>query len=43
VLSSPAPADREAIDAALDRCLDISDLLVAGDMSAAMLKLHTKQ
>jgi PTH1 family peptidyl-tRNA hydrolase len=43
VLSSPAPADREAIDAALDRCLDISDLLIAGDMSAAMLKLHTKQ
>ena len=42
VLSAPAPADREAIDTALDRGLDISDLLIAGEMSAAMLKLHTK-
>lgn len=42
VLKAPPPADREAIDQALDRCLEISDLLLAGDMSAAMLKLHTK-
>jgi PTH1 family peptidyl-tRNA hydrolase len=42
VLSSPSSAEREAIDQAIDRCLDISDLLIAGDMSAAMLKLHTK-
>lgn len=43
VLSSPAPADREAIEEALDRCLELSDLLIAGEMGAAMLKLHTKQ
>ncbi len=42
VLGAPAPADREAIDRALDRCLEVSDLLIAGEMSAAMLKLHTK-
>jgi peptidyl-tRNA hydrolase, PTH1 family len=42
VLNAPSPADREAIDKALDRCLDVSDLLIAGEMNAAMLKLHTK-
>ena len=42
VLNAPSPADREAIDKALERCLDVSDLLIAGEMSAAMLKLHTK-
>lgn len=42
VLGAPAPADRDAIDQALDRCIDVSDLLLAGEMSAAMLKLHTK-
>lgn len=43
VLGAPAPADRESIDRALDRCLQVSDLLIAGQMSAAMLKLHTKE
>jgi PTH1 family peptidyl-tRNA hydrolase len=43
VLGAPAPVDREAIDRALDRCLQVSDLLIAGQMSAAMLKLHTKE
>jgi peptidyl-tRNA hydrolase, PTH1 family len=42
VLKSPSPADREAIDKAIDRCLEVSDLLIAGEMNAAMLKLHTK-
>ncbi|HKO88529.1 MAG TPA: aminoacyl-tRNA hydrolase [Burkholderiales bacterium] len=42
VLNSPAPAEREAIDKAVDRCVDVSNLLIAGDMNAAMLKLHTK-
>jgi len=42
VLNSPAPSEREAIDKALDRCLEVSDLLIAGEMNAAMLKLHTK-
>ena len=42
VLSSPAPAERELIEAALARCADIAELLLGGDMEAAMLKLHTK-
>ena len=42
VLNSPSPADREAIDKSIDRCLEVSDLLIAGEMNAAMLKLHTK-
>ncbi|MBX6392744.1 MAG: aminoacyl-tRNA hydrolase [Burkholderiales bacterium] len=42
VLKAPSPADREAIEGALDRALAVSDLMLAGDMEAAMLKLHTK-
>ena len=42
VLSSPAPADRLAIQDALDRCMDACGLIVAGHMEAAMLKLHTR-
>ena len=42
VLHTPAPAEREAIDKAIDRCIEVSDLLIAGEMNAAMLKLHTK-
>jgi len=41
VLSSPAPAERELIEAALARCIDVSPLLLDGEMQAAMLKLHT--
>ena len=41
VLHSPAPAERELIEAALDRCLAVSQMLLDGDMQAAMLKLHT--
>jgi PTH1 family peptidyl-tRNA hydrolase len=42
VVSSPAPAERELIEAALTRCMEISELLLDGNMEAAMLKLHTK-
>jgi PTH1 family peptidyl-tRNA hydrolase len=41
VLNSPSPSDREQIEAALARCMDVSRLLLDGDMQAAMLKLHT--
>ncbi|HYA46656.1 MAG TPA: aminoacyl-tRNA hydrolase [Burkholderiales bacterium] len=41
VLNSPSPAEREQIEAALERCLHVSTLLLDGDMQAAMLKLHT--
>jgi len=42
VLNAPAPAERELIEQALDRCLAASPLLLEGSMEAAMLKLHTK-
>lgn len=42
VLSSPSPADRKVIDGAIDKSLDCLPLAASGDMSAAMLKLHTK-
>src|SRR5689334_19386778 len=42
VLKAPPPAERELIEAALARCLDVSALLLDGDMQAAMLKLHTQ-
>lgn len=42
VLGTPAPAEREAIDRALEHGLEVSELIIAGDMEAAMLKLHTK-
>jgi peptidyl-tRNA hydrolase, PTH1 family len=41
VLSSPPVQERELIDSALMRCLEVSPLLLAGEMHAAMLKLHT--
>jgi PTH1 family peptidyl-tRNA hydrolase len=42
VLTSPPSAERELIETALARCLDVSGLLIEGNMEAAMLKLHTK-
>ena len=42
VLTPPPAAEREAIEAALERCMEASGLLLDGDMEAAMLKLHTK-
>jgi PTH1 family peptidyl-tRNA hydrolase len=42
VLSSPAPTERELIEAAMARSLDCLPAVLEGDMEAAMLKLHTK-
>jgi PTH1 family peptidyl-tRNA hydrolase len=42
VLGKPSPDDRAAIDAAIDRALDVTGLCLGGDMQGAMLKLHTK-
>ncbi len=42
VLNAPRAAEREMIEATLDRGLEISGLLFEGNMEAAMLKLHTK-
>ena len=43
VLSQPAPEERELIEQALAKCLEVSPLLLEGDMRAAMLKLHTRE
>jgi PTH1 family peptidyl-tRNA hydrolase len=43
VLGKPTPQDREAIDASIDKALGVLPLCLAGDMQAAMLKLHTKE
>jgi peptidyl-tRNA hydrolase, PTH1 family len=42
VLSPPAPEEREAIEHSLDKCLEAFPLIEAGQMQAAMLKLHTR-
>ncbi|HYS75062.1 MAG TPA: aminoacyl-tRNA hydrolase [Burkholderiales bacterium] len=42
VVKQPPSSERDLIEAALARCLEISGLLLDGDMEAAMLKLHTK-
>ena len=42
VLKSPPAAERELIEGALARCMDVSRLLLDGDMQAAMLRLHTQ-
>ena len=42
VLSSPAPEERTAIEQILDKCMDAFPLMVAGQMEAAMLRLHTR-
>jgi PTH1 family peptidyl-tRNA hydrolase len=42
VLKSPPESERDLIEAALARCMEVSGLLLDGDMEAAMLKLHTK-
>lgn len=42
VLSTPSPDDRAAIEAVIDRGLDVIPLLVAGDFAGAMQKLHTR-
>jgi len=42
VLKPPPSSERDLIEAALARCMEVSGLLLDGDMEAAMLKLHTK-
>lgn len=42
VLGSPSPDDRAAIDRAIERSLEVFPLMAAGEMPAAMNKLHTK-
>jgi PTH1 family peptidyl-tRNA hydrolase len=42
VLRKPPAAEREAIVAAIDLSLQSLDLLLAGDMDKAMMKLHAK-
>jgi peptidyl-tRNA hydrolase, PTH1 family len=42
VLASPRASERELIETTLERCLEVSGVLLEGDMEAAMLKLHTK-
>jgi len=43
VLEKPRREEDEAIDAAIERCLDIWPMLLDGKTEAAMLKLHTDQ
>ncbi len=43
VLHKPTQEERAGIDAAIDRALDALPLVLAGDMQAAMLKLHTEE
>ena len=42
VLRKPAPDQREAIEHCITRTLDALDLLLAGDMERAMMKVHVK-
>jgi PTH1 family peptidyl-tRNA hydrolase len=42
VLRKPPLAERELVDKAIDRSLDALDLLLAGDMERATMKLHAK-
>jgi len=42
VLRKPPATEREAIDGCIDRSLEALDLLLAGDMERAMMKIHAK-
>jgi peptidyl-tRNA hydrolase, PTH1 family len=42
VLNRPAPDERAAIDAAIERSLEVIPLVLAGDLQGAMLKLHSQ-
>lgn len=42
VLKKPSPSDREAIAQSVARTLDALDLLLAGEMERAMMKIHGK-
>lgn len=41
VLGKPPQEERESIDEAIGRALELMPQIIAGDMQAAMLKLHT--
>lgn len=41
VLKQPSKDDRELIDAAIDKSLDVADLMLDGQMEKAMHKLHS--
>jgi len=41
VLNKPSAEDREAIDGAIARCIEVLPLCLAGDMQGAMQKLHS--
>lgn len=43
VLHKPGQEERAAIDAAIDRALEVVPLLLSGDIQGAMLKLHTEE
>jgi peptidyl-tRNA hydrolase, PTH1 family len=42
VLMKPAGDEREAIERAIEKSLEVIPLCLAGDLQSAMLKLHTK-
>ena len=42
VLKKPSPEHREAIEQCIERTLDALDLLLAGAMERAMMKMHTR-
>ncbi len=42
VLRKPAGDEREAIERAIERSLEVIPMCLAGDLQGAMLKLHTK-
>ena len=41
VLNKPSAEDREAIDGAIGRCIEVLPMCLAGDMQGAMQKLHS--
>ena len=43
VLGRPSAADREAIEDAIARALDVMPLVVSGDLERAMNRLHSSQ
>jgi PTH1 family peptidyl-tRNA hydrolase len=43
VLNAPSPDDRVLIDEAIARALEVSPFILAGDLQAATMKLHTRK
>src|SRR5690606_32431788 len=43
VLDRPGADDRKLIDAAIDRCLEVMPLLLAGEFQKAMTALHSEK